>query len=76
MVKIYLAEILEEEGISQSALAQGTGIRPATINKICNGTIERISLDHLVRICNALGVCAEHILHYDPYEEQETEMNN
>lgn len=71
MVKIYLEAILDEEGVTQSQLAQKTGIRPATINKMCKGTIEKISLKHLAKICDTLGVCAEHILHYDPYEEQE-----
>lgn len=71
MVKIYLAEILNEEGLTQSQLAQRTGIRPATIHEMCKGTSERINLKHLAKICDTLGVCAEHILHYDPYEEDE-----
>lgn len=75
MVKIYLAEILNEEGITQSQLAQRTGIRPATIHEICKGTSERVNLKHLAKICDTLGVCAEHILHYDPYEEDE-EVNS
>lgn len=75
MVKIYLAAILEEEGITQSHLAQITGIRPATIHEICKGTAERINLKHLAKICDVLGVCTEHILHYDPYEEDE-EINS
>ncbi len=70
MVKINLAAILEEEGITQNRLAELTGIRPATIHEMCRGTSERISLKHLAKICDTLGVCAEYILHYDPYEEQ------
>lgn len=75
MVKIYLAAILEEEGMTQSELSQKTGIRLATIHGMCKGTAERVNLKHLAKICDTLGVCAGHILHYDPYEEQE-EMNN
>lgn len=75
MVKICLAALLEEEGITQSQLAQKTGIRPATIHEMCRGTSERINLKHLAKICDVLGVCAEHILYYDPYEEDE-ELNN
>lgn len=75
MVKIYLEAILNEEGMTQSQLAQKTDIRPATIHEMCKGTAERINLKHLARICDTLGVCAEHILHYDPYEEDE-ELNS
>lgn len=38
MVKINLLAILEEEGITQSRLAELTGIRPATIHEMCRGT--------------------------------------
>lgn len=71
MVKINLLAILEEEGITQSRLAELTGIRPVTIHEMCRGTCERINLKHLKKICDTIGVCAEHILHYDPYEEQD-----
>jgi putative transcriptional regulator len=53
---IELQEILDAKGITQTKLAEMTGIRPARISQICRGFIDRIELDHIVKICDALEV--------------------
>lgn len=53
-VRILLSTRLGERRWSQAKLARKTGLRPATINEIYNELSDRIKLDHLARICEAL----------------------
>lgn len=69
MIKIHLSRLLGERRWSQAKLSRVTGIRPSTINDIYNEFSERISLDHLDRICEALGCEIQDILEYIPNKE-------
>lgn len=53
-VKIYLHRLLGERRWNQADLARKTGIRPNTINEMYHGICERVSLEHLDKICEAL----------------------
>lgn len=53
-IKILLSTRLGERRWTQADLARKTGIRPATINELYHEFCERINLDHLDRICEAL----------------------
>ena len=54
MIKIHLSKILGERRWTQADLARKTGIRSATINEWYHELIERINLEHLDKICEAL----------------------
>ena len=54
MIKITLSTKLGELRWTQADLARKTGIRPSTINEYYHELAERINLDHLDRICEAL----------------------
>jgi len=54
MIKIQLSRLLGEKRWTQSDLARKTQIRPNTINELYHEIAERVSLDHLDRICEAL----------------------
>lgn len=54
MVYINLSRLLGEKRMPQSELAALTGIRPNTIGDLYHGTAERISLEHIDRICEVL----------------------
>ncbi|WP_312060004.1 helix-turn-helix domain-containing protein [Anaerotignum sp.] len=69
MIKIYLSTILERDGMSQIELSRKTGIRPATINALYNEKIERINLEYLSKICEALDCQVDDLLQYIPDEE-------
>ena len=69
MIKVHLSRMLGERRWSQAKLSRVTGIRPSTINDIYNEFSERISLDHLDRICEALGCEVKDILEYIPNKE-------
>lgn len=71
MIKVHLSRLLGEKRWSQAHLSRVTGIRPSTINDIFNEFAERISLDHLDRICEALDCDISDILEYIPNHDQE-----
>lgn len=55
MIRILLSTRLGELRWTQADLARKTGIRPTTINDLYHEMAERVSLEHLDLICEALG---------------------
>lgn len=55
MIKIHLSRLLGDRKLTQADLARITGIRPNTINDMYHDVTDRVSLDALDRICEALG---------------------
>jgi len=66
MIKITLSRKLGELRIKQVELSRITGIRNATINELYNGFAERVSLDHLDLICEALDCTLDEIIIWVP----------
>ena len=54
MIRILLSRKLGELRWTQADLARKTGIRPATINELYHKMAERVNLEYLDRICDAL----------------------
>ena len=54
MIRIYLSRKLGELRWTQADLARATGIRPSTINDLYHEMADRINLEHLDLICEAL----------------------
>ena len=57
-----IKELREEKGISQYRLAELTGINRSTINRYENGSIQKISFDNLLKICEALEIDIKNII--------------
>lgn len=55
MVRILLSTRLGERRWTQADLARMTGIRPSTISDLYNEMSERVNLEHLDLICEALN---------------------
>lgn len=55
MIRIVLSKKLGELRWSQADLARATGIRPSTINELYHEIAERVNLEHLDLICEALN---------------------
>jgi putative transcriptional regulator len=55
MIRILLSTKLGEAKWSQADLARATGIRPNTINELYHELVDRVNLEHLDLICEALG---------------------
>ena len=57
-----IKELRESKGISQYRLAELTGINRSTINRYENGSIQKISFDNLLKICEALEIDIKKII--------------
>lgn len=55
MIRILLSTRLGERRWTQADLARATGIRPSTINELYHEIADRVNLEHLDLICEALG---------------------
>ena len=55
MIRILLSTKLGEIRWTQADLARATGIRPNTINELYHELVDRVNLEHLDLICEALG---------------------
>ena len=69
MIRIYLSRRLGELRWTQADLARATGIRPATISAMYNEFIDRVNLEHLELICEALECDLTEILYYEKSKE-------
>ena len=72
MIKILLSKRLGALRWTQADLARATGIRPSTINDLYHELAERVSLEHLDLICEALGCELEELIVRVPGKEHQT----
>ena len=69
MIRILLSKKLGELKWPQADLARATGIRPTTISDHYNEIAERMNLNHLDLICEALDCSPTEILVREPNPE-------
>lgn len=69
MVRIFLSKLLGELRWTQADLARKAGIRPTTINLIYHELVDRVNLEHLDLICEALDCKLSDLLVYVPNSE-------
>lgn len=62
MIGEKIKEIREEKGMTQYRLSQLTGINRSTIKRYEENYIKKISLENLIKICNALEVDIKEII--------------
>lgn len=72
MIRITLSTKLGELRWSQADLARATGIRPSTINEYYHDIAERVNLEHLDLICEALGCDLSEIITRQPSPIRQT----
>jgi putative transcriptional regulator len=72
MVRIYLSKLLGERRWTQKDLAKATGIRPSTINEWYHEIVQRINVEHLEKICEALNCSISDLLEYIPNDKKHT----
>lgn len=63
-IRILLSKKLGELRWTQADLARKTGIRPGTINEMYHEISERINIEHLSLICEALNCPLDEIMVY------------
>lgn len=64
-VKICLKELLDEKEITRNSLAKRVDTNFEVIDKWCKGSVERMDLDLLARICYVLGCEPADIIRYE-----------
>jgi putative transcriptional regulator len=68
MIRILLSTKLGELRWTQADLARATGIRPNTINELYHDLLERVNLEHLDLICEALDCKLDELIVRVPNE--------
>lgn len=69
MIRILLSTRLGELRWTQADLARATGIRPSTINDLYHEIADRVNLEHLDLICEALGCELSDLIVREPNSE-------
>lgn len=75
MIRVVLSKKLGELRWNQAMLARVTNIRPSTINNLFHDLADRISFEHLDKICEALECDITDIIEYIP-NEPHTQKND
>ena len=75
MIKILLSRKLGEVRWTQADLARKTGIRPTTINELYHELVDRVNLEHLDLICEALDCDLSEIITRVPDASPRIEKN-
>ena len=65
-VKINLAQIIEEKGISKNKLSQRAEMQRTQLNNYCNNRISRLDIDVLARLCTVLECDISDLLEFVP----------
>lgn len=65
-VKINLARLIEEKGVSKNKLSQRAEMQRTQINRYCNNTITRLDIDVLARLCTVLNCEIGDLLEFIP----------
>ena len=68
-VKITLAQLIEEKGISKNKLSQRAEMQRTQLNNYCNNRISRLDIDVLARLCTVLDCKISDLLEFVPAEE-------
>ena len=68
MIRISLSVRLGERRMTQKDLVRATGIRSQTINDLYHDFADRVNLDDLDLICEALDCTLSDLLIYEPNE--------
>lgn len=66
MIKILLSSRLGDRKMTQADLARMTGIRPSTINELYHEIADRVNLEHLDLICEALNCNLDELIVREP----------
>ena len=77
MINFKLDEVLKQYNCSRTKFANLAGVRPNTINDMCNGNTKRIEVETLNSILVALNKLSDHpILIEDVVEYREEHVEN
>ena len=67
-VQILLDQYLHDHDISKNKASRKANITRTRFNAYCKNTVQRVDLDVLARLCDALDCSIEDLLRYIPKE--------
>ena len=67
-IKIHLAQLLQEKGLSKNKFSQRAEMQRTQLNHYCNNTVTRLDIDVLGRICTVLDCSIGDLLEFLPPE--------
>ena len=70
-IRIKLAELIAERGISKNKLSHRAEMQRSQINQYCNNQVTRLDTAVLARICSTLDCRIEDLLEFIPSESEE-----
>lgn len=76
MIRILLSTRLGERKMTQADLARATGIRPNTISELYHELVDRVNLEHLDSICEALHCNLDELIVRSPDSGSKTKKAN
>ena len=68
-VKINVAKLIEQKGISKNKLSQRAEMQRTQLNRYCNNKITRLDIDVLARLCTVLDCEIGELLEFIPPEQ-------
>lgn len=66
-IKIHLAKLIEESGLSKNKLSHRAEMQRTQINRYCNNEVTRLDIDVLARLCTVLGCEIGDLLEFIPF---------
>ena len=69
-IKVHLAELIAQVGISKNKLSQRAEMQRTQINNYCNNTVTRLDIDVLARLCTVLGCSIDELLEFIPPNQE------
>lgn len=63
-IKLHLDKLIAEKGINRNILSKRIDVRFEVISKWCSGTVARLDLDVLAKLCYALDCSVGDIVEY------------
>lgn len=70
-IRIKLAELIEQAGISKNKLCHAAELERTQLNNFCKNEITRLDTDVLARICFVLNCKIEDLLEFVPPTKSE-----
>jgi len=66
LINIKVAELMGRHKLTKKALAEKTGIRPNTVSALWLGTVKRIEVGQMDKLCEALDCQPGDLFEYLP----------
>lgn len=69
-IKINLARLIDDAGISKNKLSQRAEMQRTQLNHYCNNTVTRLDVDVLARLCTVLNCEIGDLLEFVPPKQE------